>query len=68
LETVAQLLRESRRRTISQSGVETALQEHEGILATIAAHDPAAARQAMLTHMRLIERDLKESLRPGGTP
>lgn len=59
LETIAQLLTESRRRTIAASGQQLALEEHVSILATIISRDHAAAREAMAQHMRLIERDLK---------
>ncbi|WP_254512899.1 FadR/GntR family transcriptional regulator [Anatilimnocola floriformis] len=58
LETVAQLLRESRRRTLTQSGTQLAWEEHVKIYQTVAQHDPAAAREAMRQHMRLIKRDL----------
>ncbi|MDX1944173.1 MAG: FCD domain-containing protein [Pirellulaceae bacterium] len=58
LETIAQLLLESRRRTIAASGQALALEEHQKILATIVARDALAARAAMAQHMRLIERDL----------
>lgn len=61
LETVAQLLRESRRRTISQSGAALALSEHRGILETVARRDAAAARAAMQQHLALVERDLRDS-------
>lgn len=58
LETVAQLLRESRRRTLTTSGVQLALDEHIRIYETVKQRDPEAARAAMRQHMRLIERDL----------
>lgn len=64
LETVAQLLRESRRRTLTQSGVQLALEEHRKIYETVEQRDPAAARAAMRQHMRLIERDLTIAARP----
>jgi GntR family transcriptional repressor for pyruvate dehydrogenase complex len=63
LETVAQLLRESRRRTLTQSGTQLALEEHQRIYETVAQHDSAAARAAMRQHMRLIERDLAANAR-----
>ena len=62
LSTIAGLLEESRRRTIAHSGLRLAVTEHEKILATIEAHEPAEARRAMTRHMQLIERDLSESL------
>lgn len=61
METIAQLLYESRRRTISQSGVALALEEHRRILLTIRSRDPLAARAAMERHMNLIQRDLHEA-------
>jgi GntR family transcriptional repressor for pyruvate dehydrogenase complex len=64
LETVAQLLRESRRRTLTQSGTRLALEEHRRIYETVAQHDAAAARAAMRQHMRLIERDLAAGVLP----
>ncbi|QDU29392.1 HTH-type transcriptional regulator LutR [Anatilimnocola aggregata] len=64
LETVAQLLRESRRRTLTQSGTKLALEEHLRIFETIKARDPVAARAAMRQHIRLIERDLAAGQTP----
>ena len=61
LETVAQLLRESRRRTLTQSGTRLAWEEHVKIYQTVVQRDPAAAREAMRQHMRLIKRDLAGS-------
>ena len=58
LETVAQLLRESRRRTLTQSGTRLAWEEHVRIYQTVAQRDRVAAREAMRQHMRLIQRDL----------
>lgn len=58
LETVAQLLRESRRRTLTQSGTRLAHEEHVRIYEKVARRDSAAARAAMRQHMQLIERDL----------
>ena len=63
LETIAQLLRESRRRTIKSAGKQLALDEHRKILATIRTGDREAAREAMQFHMQLIERDLDRAKR-----
>jgi GntR family transcriptional regulator, transcriptional repressor for pyruvate dehydrogenase complex len=60
LETLAGLLRSSRQETLAQSGVEVALHGHRAILRALRAKDGAAARRAMLDHLRLAERDLKE--------
>lgn len=61
LETIAQLLKESRRRTIAASGQQLALDEHRRILATVERRDPQAAREAMATHLRLVKRDLTQA-------
>ncbi len=58
LETVAQLSRESRRRTLATSSVSFAHQEHVRIYETVKKRNPIAARAAMKEHMRFIERDL----------
>jgi GntR family transcriptional repressor for pyruvate dehydrogenase complex len=59
LETLAGLMRSSREKTIRQSGVETALIGHRAILQALRARDATAARQAMLDHLTLAERDLQ---------
>lgn len=59
LETLAGLMRSSREKTIRQSGVETALVGHRAILQALRARDAAAARQAMLDHLTLAERDIQ---------
>lgn len=59
LEAVAGLLRESRQRTIAQSGVETAAAGHRAVLAAVERRDAEAARREMLEHLRLAERDLR---------
>lgn len=59
LETVSGLLRESRRRTLAESGVEIALEGHRAVLAAVRSHDAVAARAAMLAHLQLAERDLR---------
>ena len=62
LETLAGLLRESRRQTIAQSGVEIALAGHRAVLAAMRRKDAIAARQAMLEHLTLAERDLRATV------
>jgi DNA-binding FadR family transcriptional regulator len=59
LETLAGLLRESRRQTIAQSGAEIALAGHRAVLAAVQRKDAIAAREAMLEHLSLAERDLR---------
>jgi GntR family transcriptional repressor for pyruvate dehydrogenase complex len=59
LETLAGLMRDSRARTLQQSGPATALHGHRAILRALHARDREAARAAMLEHLRLAERDLK---------
>jgi GntR family transcriptional regulator, transcriptional repressor for pyruvate dehydrogenase complex len=59
LETVSGLLRESRRRTLAESGVEIALEGHRAVLTAVRRHDAVAARAAMLAHLQLAERDLR---------
>jgi GntR family transcriptional repressor for pyruvate dehydrogenase complex len=58
LETVAQLSRESRRRTLTTSGILFAHKEHVRIYETVKKRNPTAARAAMQEHLRLVERDL----------
>jgi GntR family transcriptional repressor for pyruvate dehydrogenase complex len=64
LETLAGLLRESRRQTIAQSGVEMALAGHRAVLEAVRRKDAASARQAMLEHLVLAERDLRAASEP----
>jgi GntR family transcriptional regulator, transcriptional repressor for pyruvate dehydrogenase complex len=59
LETIAGLLYESRRQTIAQSGIEVAAEGHRAVLDAVRRHDGAAAKDAMLDHLRLAERDLR---------
>jgi GntR family transcriptional repressor for pyruvate dehydrogenase complex len=72
LDTVSGLLRESRMRTISHSGVEIALRHHRKILKAVKRHQVTGAREAMREHLRMAEHDLREervhpSKKPGGT-
>ena len=59
LETIAGLLRESRRQTIAQSGIEIAAAGHTAILEAVRRHDGNRAKDAMLEHLQLAERDLR---------
>lgn len=59
LETISGLLCESRRRTLTQSGSEIAAAGHRAVLAALRRRDGAAAKSAMLEHLKLAERDLR---------
>ncbi|HVX15406.1 MAG TPA: FadR/GntR family transcriptional regulator [Pirellulales bacterium] len=59
LETIAGLLRESRRQTLAQSGTEIAAQGHRAVLDAVRRGEGAAAKAAMLEHLNLAERDLR---------
>jgi GntR family transcriptional repressor for pyruvate dehydrogenase complex len=59
LDVLAQQLRESRRRTLRQSGVETALGYHRRILAAVEVGDADRAQQIMLQHMERTSQDIE---------
>ena len=59
LETLADLLRESRQKTLVYSGLEQALAGHRAILEAVRKCDPVKAREAMQQHLRLAARDLQ---------
>ncbi len=60
---VASLSRASRNRTGEVAAVRhQAAEDHRAIVAAIAAHDPAAAREAMLRHLSRVEASLGESV------
>jgi GntR family transcriptional repressor for pyruvate dehydrogenase complex len=63
LETIAGLLRESRRQTIAQSGIEIAAEGHRAVLDAVRRRAGAAAKAAMLDHLKLAERDLRAAHR-----
>lgn len=63
LETLAGLLRSSRKQTLAHSGVEHALLGHRAILKALKAKDSAKARAEMLEHLRLAEIDLRACLK-----
>ena len=59
LDVLAELLRESRRKTISQSGRETAVSFHTQILNAVESGDVKAAQSAMIQHMEQTRRDIE---------
>jgi DNA-binding FadR family transcriptional regulator len=61
LDVMAELLHESRRRTLQRSGAEMAIAFHRRILAAVAAGDADAARRAMAQHMEQTRSDLELS-------
>ncbi|MES2788229.1 MAG: FadR/GntR family transcriptional regulator [Planctomycetota bacterium] len=61
LDALAELLRESRRRTIGRVGISPALAGHLAILQAIEKRDVKAARAAMGEHIRCAIRDLDPS-------
>jgi len=60
LDTLAGLLRASRRESIGKHGPRAAVEGHRLILEAVSRRDPAAARESMLAHMRWNERQLLE--------
>lgn len=58
LEPLAHLMRLSRKATLSRTGAERAVAGHRAILEAIRRGDSDAARQAMLEHLTMAERDL----------
>lgn len=59
LNNIADLLRESRRKTMSvQGAVGRAIEGHMEIYEKVKARDPHGARQAMLNHLYMVEKDL----------
>ena len=58
LSTVSGLLRETRRRTISQVGVDHGVAGHRAVLDALRKNDPEAARAAMREHIQMIIEDL----------
>lgn len=66
MDALAELLRESRRRTIGTGGIEPALRGHRAILHAIQRRNPKAARTAMLEHVQASRRDLEALLQRKG--
>jgi GntR family transcriptional repressor for pyruvate dehydrogenase complex len=60
LDTVAGLLRESRRRTIGKHGMGVAVDHHAAILDAVRRRDPAGARAAMAHHLDVNAQHLSE--------
>lgn len=60
LQSLVDLLREFRRRTIESRGAQSGVKEHAAILEAVRARDPDAARDAMIRHMKLAERTLQK--------
>jgi GntR family transcriptional repressor for pyruvate dehydrogenase complex len=58
LETLAGLMRQTRRTTLSKTGVDAANSAHRAVLAAIVRRDPVAARAEMLDHLDHAWRDL----------
>lgn len=61
LDVFASLLRDSRRQTIRQSGMDMAVSYHRQILAAVEAGDANSARSLMAAHMRQTEIDIRKS-------
>ncbi len=59
LDSLADLGRASRQRTIGRVGKQTAVEHHAKILAAIERHDPAAAREAMRMHIVAAGEDME---------
>jgi GntR family transcriptional repressor for pyruvate dehydrogenase complex len=57
---LSQLGQVSRRRTVELPGIpQQSVHDHRAIINALQAHDPAAASQAMLTHLHHVEQELK---------
>jgi GntR family transcriptional regulator, transcriptional repressor for pyruvate dehydrogenase complex len=61
LGVVMQLLRESRRQTISRTGLAPAISGHRAVLAAVEQRDSEKARISMLEHLDLAKHDLQEA-------
>ena len=62
LDTVSGLLHESRVQTISHSGVDVVIRHHSKILDAVKHHNVQSARKAMLEHLIMAQKDLKEAM------
>ena len=58
LGVLADLMRRSRRKTLSKTGLARALLGHRAVLAAVEKHRPDEARRAMLEHLSLAKEDL----------
>jgi GntR family transcriptional repressor for pyruvate dehydrogenase complex len=61
LSPLAELLRESRRKTILNAGVDRVLDGHRNILEAVADRNPDKAGDCMRTHLSMAREDLKKS-------
>ncbi|MCE9629100.1 MAG: FadR family transcriptional regulator [Planctomycetia bacterium] len=62
LQSLEDLLREFRRRSIKCRGVRSGVGEHAAVLKAVRARDSHAAREAMIRHMKLAEQTLRKDL------
>jgi GntR family transcriptional repressor for pyruvate dehydrogenase complex len=62
MDALAELLRESRRKTIGLGGVGPALEGHRAILQAVGKRNARAARAAMLAHVQASHRDLEKCM------
>lgn len=60
IKSLEEMMRELRRRTVLATGVRSGLKEHTAVLKAIKARAPQAAREAMISHMKLAERSLQK--------
>ena len=66
IDSIGKLSFASRQRTVEIAGVrEQTIRDHQAIVAALKAHDPEAARQAMLQHLSNVEQRLTQ---PAGAP
>ncbi len=63
LDTLAGLMRASRQKSLGKYGNRIPVEHHRAILAAIRRRDPAGARAALLAHLGLNERHLREEAR-----
>jgi GntR family transcriptional regulator, transcriptional repressor for pyruvate dehydrogenase complex len=61
LAPLAELLRESRRKTILNAGVDRVLDGHKSILDAVAERDPEKAGECMRVHLSMAREDLKKT-------
>lgn len=61
LKPLAELLRDSRRKTMQANGVDVAIRAHEAILAAVERHDGEEAQKQMAIHLELAEYALKKT-------
>jgi len=61
LKPLAELLKDSRRKTMQANGVDVAIRAHEAILAAVERHDGEEAEKQMAIHLELAEYALKKS-------